>query len=350
MNTRWWTLACRAPYLLAHHLGDFPLTSGEVLRNAVMVSAVYGRPNQAGDNTVVYPTFYNGTHLNNELSIGIGRALDPTRYHIVVPNIFGNGVSTSPSNAEHDQRGVQFPRVSMIDNVKASYDVLTIGLGIESVRLVVGFSFGAFLAYQWAVSYPGFVKSCVPICGEPQVSVWNRRFIDSLVGILRRSCSTRCSRAEHIRQFARRFAGWALADAFYERRQHLLLGYGSLDLFLSAVWEPQFDTKSEDDLLSMLYTWREHDVSVRADGCKEDWKSVFSRIESRFVIVGARSDRNFPVDGMMETASAIAGASVWVVPSVWGHRAGAPEGNEADSRSVDDAIRHVLGEGVPTTD
>ena len=50
------------------------------------------------DNVVVMPTFYTGTHARNEGYLRAVSALDPSRWFIVSINMFGNGLSSSPSN------------------------------------------------------------------------------------------------------------------------------------------------------------------------------------------------------------------------------------------------------------
>jgi homoserine O-acetyltransferase len=70
-------------------LGDVVLQSGEVLKSAQLAYKVYGTLNSTGTNAILYPTHYGGTHRSNEPMIGEGRALDPTKYFIIVPNMFG---------------------------------------------------------------------------------------------------------------------------------------------------------------------------------------------------------------------------------------------------------------------
>jgi homoserine O-acetyltransferase len=81
-----------------YDLGDFELQSGVVLNSARLAYRTYGELNQTGDNVVVLPTFYTGTHLRNEGYFGPGRAIDPARHFVVSINMFGNGISSSPSN------------------------------------------------------------------------------------------------------------------------------------------------------------------------------------------------------------------------------------------------------------
>lgn len=79
-------------------LGDVRLLSGDTLHDAKLVYKTYGKLNAQRNNAIVLPAAYGGRHTDNEQIIREGMALDPTRYFIVVPNMFGNGLSSSPSN------------------------------------------------------------------------------------------------------------------------------------------------------------------------------------------------------------------------------------------------------------
>ena len=80
-------------------LGDVRLQSGAVLKDAELAYATYGTLGPDGDNAILLPTFYTGTHLRNEALFGPGRAIDPSRHFVVSINLFGNGYSSSPSNS-----------------------------------------------------------------------------------------------------------------------------------------------------------------------------------------------------------------------------------------------------------
>src|SRR4051812_2669376 len=99
----------------AFEFGEIRLQSGETLRNARLAYATYGNLNSAGDNVVLMPTFYTGTHLRNEALFGTGRAIDPGRHFIVSINLFGNGFSSSPSNSRSPQDGRRFPHITLFD-------------------------------------------------------------------------------------------------------------------------------------------------------------------------------------------------------------------------------------------
>jgi len=80
--------------------------------------------------------------------IGPGRALDPARWCIVVPNMFCNGLSSSPSNTPPPFNGPKFPAITHWDNVQAQHRLLTEKLGVRKVALATGFSMGGYLSNQ----------------------------------------------------------------------------------------------------------------------------------------------------------------------------------------------------------
>lgn len=103
------------------HLGDVTLQSGVTLPNALIAYKTYGTLNAQKSNVIVNPTWYAGTHVDNERMIGVGKALDPQKYFIIVPNMFGNGLSSSPSNTPAPFNMANFPHMTIYDNVRLQH-------------------------------------------------------------------------------------------------------------------------------------------------------------------------------------------------------------------------------------
>ena len=95
------------------NLGDVTLLSGVMLPSAKIAYKTYGRLNASGDNVILLPTFYTGTHKRNEGFFGSGRAIDPNKHFIVSVNMFGNGLSSSPSNTSAPFDGPRFPLITL---------------------------------------------------------------------------------------------------------------------------------------------------------------------------------------------------------------------------------------------
>ena len=166
-------------------LGDFTLLGGATLRDAKLAYKTYGTLNAARDNAIVYPTWYSGRHWDNEWLIGDGMALDPAHYFIIVPNMLGNGLSSSPSNTPPPYDQARFPEVRVQDNVRAQHRLVTEHFGIE--RLAAGHRLvdGRRQTYQWAVSHPEMVpaRSC-PSAGRRARAPHNIVFLEGVKAAL----------------------------------------------------------------------------------------------------------------------------------------------------------------------
>ena len=111
------------------HLGDMALHKGGVLPDAQLVWKTHGRLNAARDNVVLYPTSYGAQHPDLEWLIGPEGILDPTRWFIVIPNMFTNGLSSSPSNC------APWPAlVTSWDSVTAQRRLLREVFGVEHLH------------------------------------------------------------------------------------------------------------------------------------------------------------------------------------------------------------------------
>ena len=114
------------------------LQSGATLRGAKLAYKTYGSLNAAKDNVIIQPTWYSGNHNDVEWSIGPDMALNPEKYFIIVPNLLGNGLSSSPSNMPAPYDKARFPNCTMYDNVRLQYRMVTETFGIEKIKLVAG--------------------------------------------------------------------------------------------------------------------------------------------------------------------------------------------------------------------
>ena len=140
-------------------LGDVALQSGETLIDARLVYRTIGTLNEARDNVIVMPSYYTGSDEDNAKMIGPGRALDPEHYFLVLPNMFGNGVSSSPSNAAPGCRGADFPAVSVYDNIGCQHRLLTELWDVQSIGLVCGWSMGGPADIRMGCALPRHGKS-----------------------------------------------------------------------------------------------------------------------------------------------------------------------------------------------
>ena len=88
-----------------------------------------------------------GRHEESEYFFANGRAIDTSRYFVIVANMLGNGYSISPNNTLGSIGAGNFPLVTVYDNVRCQHLLITEHLAIQRLRLVTGFSMRAQQSY-----------------------------------------------------------------------------------------------------------------------------------------------------------------------------------------------------------
>jgi homoserine O-acetyltransferase len=144
---------------------NFHTESGSVLPEARLVYGTIGKLNAARDNAILLPSYFDADINGYATFIGHDKALDPSKFFLVITELFGTGRSSSPSNTPSPFDGPRFPVMAIRDNVNATHQLLTKELHINHLRAVIGFSMGAQQAFQWAVSYPDFMDRIVATAG-----------------------------------------------------------------------------------------------------------------------------------------------------------------------------------------
>ena len=327
-------------------LGDVALQSGEMLADAQLAYQTYGQLNAAGDNAVLLPTFYTGTHLRNEGFFGAGRAIDPARHFIVSVNLFGNGLSSSPSNASPGCAGADFPLVTLHDNIRCQHRLLTEELGVARLALVAGWSMAGCQAFHWACQYPDMVAAILPFCASARTSPHNWVFLEGVKAALQADGAFAGGRytappVAGLKAFARVYAGWAYSQTFYRDGLYRQLGFDSPEALL-ADWEQDHLRWDANDLLAKLRAWQHADIS-RNDRHHGDFAAALKSIRAKTVIIACSDDLYFPPADNASEAEHIPDGELRVYDSPWGHCVASPGNEPAFADFLDAAIAQLLG-------
>ena len=311
-------------------VGDLPLGSGAVLRDARLSWKTFGALAPQRDNVIVYPTSFAAQHPDIQWLIGPDGILDPTRWFIVIPDMFGNGLSSSPSNDP-----AYPPLVTAACNVRAQQRFLRESFDIDRIACVYGWSMGAQQAYHWAALFPDQVERAIVCCGSARTAPHNRVFLEGLRAILEAAphyagAGRFNGKPEAaLRAFGRVYAGWALSQDFY--REHLYrtaFGAADLDAFLAANWDVRFALRDPANLMAHLATWQAADISAGYGG---DLPAALSAIRARVLLMPGATDLYFRVaDNALELPH-LRHAELVPIPSIWGHVAGNPQRNPVDA-------------------
>ena len=324
---------------------NFVLQKGGTLPIAQLSYKTLGTLNDDRSNAVLVPSWYTGTHADTEMFMtGTGRALDPRKYFIILTNLLGNGLSTSPSNAPAPVDRGRFPRVTIHDNVRLQNQLITEGLGIERLRLVTGWSMGACQTYQWAAQYPDMVLAACPIAGSARTASFNKVFLLAL----KRTLELDPAFAEGfynrapvagLRAFAAIYAGWGVSEPFFRTEAYRLFGADSHEEFVQNFWEPFFLKCDANNLLSQLSTWFDGDISANPV-YGGDFHAALRGIKARTIVMPVDTDRYFPPVDAEEEVRHIPNSECRVINSIWGHMAPM---NPGDSPAIDAALSELLG-------
>ena len=282
-----------------YDLGDVRLQRGATIRSCNLAYKTFGALNAEKDNVIVYPTWYSGQHYENEWLIGRGRALDPDKYFIIIPNMFGNGLSSSPSNTPEPYNASRFPQVTAFDNVVQQHRLVTEKFCIRKVRLVTGWSMGALQTFHWGALFPDMVERIAPFCGSAKCSRHNFVFLEGVKAALTADAAWNngwytAKPEKGLRAMARVYAGWGFSQTFYRQELDLkVLGFSSLEDFLVAFWEGFFLPKDANNLLAMLWTWQNGDISDNPL-YKGDFKKALGGIKAKAYVMPGSTDLYFP--------------------------------------------------------
>jgi homoserine O-acetyltransferase len=325
-------------------LGDVSLQSGAILRSAQLAYATYGTLNPAGDNVVLLPTFYTGTHGRNEPLFGPGRAIDPARHFVISINLFGNGYSSSPSNSNASQHGPRFPHVTLFDNVACQHRLLS-NLGVRRIALILGWSMAAMQAYQWAVQYPDMVDAILPYCGAARCSPINHAFLDGPKAALQADSAWNDGNytkppEKGLRAFGRVYVAWAYSPDFFRDALYREMGFSTLEDFVGD-WEEDHLKWDANDLIAKIWSWQHGDISDN-EIYRGDFNAALRAIKARAIVMPSSSDMYFvPQDSAAEVAK-MPRAELRVFDTPWGHCVASPGRVPAFQRALDEAAAELL--------
>ena len=326
--------------------GNILLQSGRTLRGGQLAYKTYGTLNAEKSNVILYMTSFAAHHYDVDWLIGAGKALDTDKYFVVVPNLFGNGLSSSPSHATEPQNGERWPYFTLVDNVKVQYRLLTEVLGITSLELACGWSMGGLQAFQWASYYPEMVKRLVVLCGAAKCSPHNQVFIEGVRATLTTDPAfqngvfvRRPERA--LRAMGRNYAAMAMSQTFYRQELWRTAGFSSLEDFLIMSWEANFLKRDANNMLTHLWAWQNANIANN-EKYKGDFKAALQAISAKALLMPGTTDLYFQVEDNRLEAEQMPNARLLPIPSEWGHRAGLPSANIEDAVFITKAIKDLL--------
>ena len=310
-----------------HEVGDLVLEEGETQRRCKLAYRTHGQLNAARDNMVLVTTWFSGTaKVMEDVYVGVGHALNPGKYFVVIVDQIGDGLSSSPHNTPPPQNMAHFPKVRIGDDVQAQHHLVTQKFGVNELALVFGGSMGGQQVYEWAVRYPEMVKRAGVIAATACNTFHDFMFTETLIEAVTSDPAWKdgwYERSEHVRHGLTRMAkilavmGWS--TEFYEKRRwKSLLGMSSERDFINGVMRAYFAPMDTNDLLCNAWKWQRGDVSRHTGG---DLAKALARIKAKVFTMPISHDMFFPPRDCEAEQKLIPNGELRVINSIEGHMA-----------------------------
>lgn len=328
-----------------YELGDVLLQSGDTLPQAVLAYKTYGTLNAEKNNVILYPTWFAGKHTDNEWLIGSGKSLDPEKYFIIIPNMLGNGLSSSPSNTPPPYHKANFPLVSIYDNVRLQHQLVTQKFGITKIALVVGWSLGAVQTFQWGASYPDMVEKIAPFGGAAKTRPHAEVVFEGMIAALQADSAWQNGFYSQqpkvgLAAMGRVYAAWGFSQAYYLEQLYQQEGYYTLKEYFEDYWDQVFLTFDANDLITMLRSGITGDISNN-QAYEGDFELALRNITARALVMPGSSDLFFPPQDNKYEAELMPDALFLPIESKWGHCAGIGQ-HDPDSDFIDKNLKILL--------
>ena len=329
------------PFTLHH----FSFQCGIELPTVQLVYQTYGKLKRDHSNVILYPTSYGAQHSDVDWLIRPDGILDASEWFVIMPNMFGNGLSLSPSTSEAAAKPGFY--TTHYDNVRAQAALLD-SLGIDTLALVYGWSMGAQQGYHWGALYPDRVQRIAALCGTAKTTDHNKVFLYSLRAALQGDPMWNGDRFEGIpdrgfHTFTQIYASWAASQPYYRAKFYLEWGYKSLEDYILRAWEAGYRKRDPHNLLAMIETWLHCDVSDNPV-YKGDYAKALGSITAKTLVMPATTDLYFTPEDCEAEAKLMPNSKYLPIPSIWGHRAGNPYQNPEDEGFIRGAIASLLNQ------
>jgi len=168
------------------------LACGKSIGPVDVAYETYGKPDANGDNVVLICHALSGNAhvagLNNpndrklgwwDNMVGPGKGIDTNKYFVICSNFLGGCSGTTGPSSINPKTGkpycLDFPIITVADMVKVQ-KLLLDKLGIKKLLSVIGGSIGGMQVLQWAIQYPDFVRSALPVATTSHLSAQSIAF------------------------------------------------------------------------------------------------------------------------------------------------------------------------------
>lgn len=235
------------------------------------------------------------------------------------------------------------------DNVGVVYHLLTDELHVTHLRAVIGFSMGAQQAFQWAVSYPGFVDKIVATSGTAKTYGHGIVRLEGQIAALTADVNFnngnyKAEPETGILAFSIVWAAWLYSQEWWrEELWKTRMPEGSTFAQALDHYRMSFSGADANDLILQCRTWESNNVE-NTPPFNGDVEAALRSINIPVLYMPSLTDLYFPLTDAKYEASFLTKGELVPIPSIWGHPAGAGV-NAEDEKFLTDHIAAFMARG-----
>jgi len=265
--------------------------------------------------------------------IGSGKIIDTDKYFVICSNILGSCYGTTGPNSKVPQNGhifgIDFPQVAVRDIVKVQKK-LTEHLGIKSLHSIIGGSLGGMQAIEWAIQYPDYVRSIIPIATSAAHSPWavaynhigrtaimndpewkNGQYEDADIRGLSIARQIGMISYRTKPSFQAKFGRERLENKNYFNSENLF----QVENYLNYQGKKLIHRFDPNSYIILSRTLDLHDVGFKRGPVDK----ILNGIQAKTLCIGIDTDILYPADEQKEIAKSIPGSYYREIKSVHGH-------------------------------
>ncbi len=320
-------------------IAKFAFENGGTLENMRVAYDTYGELNAARDNAILVEHGASQGRNAYKIFIGPGKAFDTSKYFVITVDAIGGGASSKPA----DGLGAAFPTYTIRDMVRAQHELLTQGLGLQSLLAVGGPSMGSFQALEWCVNYPDFAKGLLAIMPSARSDRHVHAIFDAVINTIKLDAKWNNgnyveSPVDGIVTAGMIYFPWLYSD---EHLNKLVDNdkYEKAQRAFGTAWAKVWDARS---LIYRYQATRNHDVGQPFGG---NTMQALGKIKAKTLIMPGMTDRTLPSYMAQEIRRGVKNNVYIEIPSALGHIACCPGAEDtAEYRFITDQISSFLAD------
>ena len=308
------------------------LESGSTLPAVQVAFETYGTLNAEGDNAILVCHALTGSpHAAGDATgwwdpmIGPGRALDTRRFFVICSNILGSCYGTTGPLSLNPWTGrpygPAFPSITVRDMVRVQKRLLD-AVGVRRLASVIGSSLGGMQVLEWAIEYPDFCETIIPISVAAQQTAWCIALNSAARAAICMNPVQGLAAARMIGMISYR-SPEEFEHRFGRRRKYSVLSAHDpqnlfeVESYLAHQGRKLVERFDAETYVCLSRAMDAHDVARGRGGLRD----ALGAIRAKTLCLGVSSDMRYPVSNQRELAENIPGSVFGVIESVHGHDA-----------------------------